>query len=181
MIKNKGFTLIEMMVVIAITAIVSAIAIPNFYSYAAGMKLRSASRDLFSNMQKARMNAIRYKNIINHGSPPAPQNTLWCVRFTTTGYQVINCGRDNGRCAATSASDDIADTVNLTQLYPGITFKQDYSALRLVFYPDGTIDNDNNPTTTFNGIFTLKDSKGDELQLILSGAGALRIKRPQDS
>ncbi|MEI6263251.1 MAG: prepilin-type N-terminal cleavage/methylation domain-containing protein, partial [Deltaproteobacteria bacterium] len=57
--RDKGFTLVEMMVVIAIMAIVSAIAVPNFYSYAAGMKLRSASRDLYSTLQSTRMKAVR--------------------------------------------------------------------------------------------------------------------------
>jgi prepilin-type N-terminal cleavage/methylation domain-containing protein len=186
--KDKGFTLVEMIVVIAIMGIVSAVAIPNFYSYAAGMRLRSASRDLLSNMQKARMNAIRYRNIINHDPTPLTphQNTLWCVQFTATGYQVINCGRDGGRCAAPSATDDIVEgftkteTVNLAHSYPGMTFKQDYSAVRLVFYPDGTIDNDDNPITPFDSVYSLKDSRGDELELRIRGAGAIKIKRPQD-
>ena len=177
--KDKGFTLLEMMIVIAIIGIVSAIAIPNFYSYAAGMKLRSASRDLFSNVKKAQINAVRYRNIVKHDPPSDPQNTLWCLQFTATGYQVINCGRDGGRCAAPSASDDIFDTINLTQSYPGITFKQDYSAVRLVLYPDGTINDVNNPTTPFNRIYSLIDSKGDELELVFRGAGSVRIKRPR--
>jgi len=176
--KNvKGFTLVEMMVVIGIMAIVSAVAIPNYLSYAAGSRLRTATQELFSNIKKSQMNAVRYRNIKNH---VPPQNTLWCMQFSPTGYQTINCGRDNGRCAAPSASDDISDTIELQQSYPGVSFKQDYSGERIVFYPDGTIDDDDNQQTPFNRIYSLKDSKGDELELKFTGAGAVRIKRPQD-
>jgi len=175
--KDKGFTLVEMMVVIGIVAIVSAVAIPNYLSYAAGSRLRSATQEFFSNVKKSQMNAVRYRNIKNH---VLPQNTLWCMQFSQIGYQVINCGRDNGRCAAPSSSDDISDTIDLQQSYPGVSFKQEYSGERIVFYPDGTIDDDDNQQTPFNRIYSLKDSKGDELELKFTGAGAVRIKRPQD-
>ena len=96
--KDKGFTLIEMMVVIAIMAIVSAIAIPNFYSYAAGMKLRSASRDLYSTLQNTRMKAIR-------------QNTRWAVEFTASSYRVVDCGVDNV-CGGSGTTDNINNADN---------------------------------------------------------------------
>jgi hypothetical protein len=87
---------------------------------------------------------------------------------------------NNGRCAAPSASDDISDTIDLLHSYPGVSFKQDYSSERIIFYPDGTIDADDNQQTPFNRIYSLKDSKGSELELKFTGAGAVRIKRPQD-
>ena len=121
--RDKGFTLLEMMTVIAITAILSAIAIPNFISYAAGMKLRSAGSGLYSNMQKARMYAIR-------------QNTTWTIQFTPSGsgfsdYKVLNSGT----------------VVNITNGYPGIVGSaQTFPGNQALFYSDGT---SNGGTVTF--------------------------------
>lgn len=104
--KDKGFTLVEMMVVIAIVGIVSAIAIPNMFSFTAGMRLRSASRDLYSNYQQARIKAIRH-------------NTRWAIRFTASGYQVENCGADNSCTVVTD--NTIIKTVNISNEYPGVS------------------------------------------------------------
>lgn len=104
--KDKGFTLVEMMVVIAIVAILSAIAIPNLFSFAAGMKLRSASRDLYSNFQQARIKAIRH-------------NSRWAIRFNASGYQVENCGADNSCTVVTD--NTIVKTVNMSKEYPGVS------------------------------------------------------------
>ena len=120
--KDKGFTLVEMMVVIAIMAIVSAIAVPNLYSYAAGMKLRSASRDLYSTLQKTRMNAIR-------------QNARWAVEFTSSTYRVVNCGPDNV-CGGSGTTDNINYTATNISAYSGVNITSFTGTVEC--YPDGT-------------------------------------------
>ena len=57
--KKDGFTLIELIVVIAIMGIAASIAIPGFSSWLPKYKLKSAATDLFSNMQLARFGAIK--------------------------------------------------------------------------------------------------------------------------
>ena len=141
--KDKGFTLIEMLVVIAIIGIISAIAVPNFYSYAAGMKLRSSSRDLYSTLQDTRMKAIR-------------QNTRWAVRFNgTASYQVIDCGIDN-TCG--TADDDnngasIRTPTNISQ-YAGVSMNQNFAGNQVIFNSEGTCSNAGTANFTYAGVGT---------------------------
>lgn len=57
--KESGFTLIELITVVAIVAIVTAIAIPNYIGWLPGHRLRAAIDDLNSAYQLARLQAIR--------------------------------------------------------------------------------------------------------------------------
>jgi len=57
--RESGFTLIEMMVVIAVLAIVAAIAIPNFMTLLPGMRLNGAARQVMGDLMAARMKAVK--------------------------------------------------------------------------------------------------------------------------
>lgn len=57
--KDSGFSMIELMVVIAIIAVVTAITVPNFLSWIPRKRLASASDELFSNLLYTKMQAIK--------------------------------------------------------------------------------------------------------------------------
>lgn len=106
--NEAGFTLMEMIVAIAVSMIVLAVGTPSFLSWMPTIRLTSAARQVATDLQVARMKAIS-------------QNANNTVTFnTTSGTYTFTLGSD---------SRDIG------QLYPGITIA---SASNPVFSPRGT-------------------------------------------
>ena len=66
---SPGFTLLELMITLLILGILASFAIPAFSAWLPGYRLRCAVRDLYSNMQHAKMTAIKenkkYKLVFN--------------------------------------------------------------------------------------------------------------------
>jgi prepilin-type N-terminal cleavage/methylation domain-containing protein len=81
--KKDGFTLMEMMVVVAIIGILAATAIPTFSRWLPAWKLKSAASDLYSDLQLAKMGAIK-------------ERTEWAVVFIPGNktYQLVSGGPD---------------------------------------------------------------------------------------
>jgi len=57
--RNSGFTLIELMIVIGMIGILTAISVPAVMKWLPNYRLKAAARDLYSNMQKAKMEAVK--------------------------------------------------------------------------------------------------------------------------
>ena len=57
--NSVGFTLIELLVVIAMLAVLGLIAIPAFSAWMPEYRLKQAARELYSNLQRAKMGAVR--------------------------------------------------------------------------------------------------------------------------
>ena len=91
--RKSGFTLLELMIVIAILAIGASIAIPNFIGWIPKYRLRSGTNAIHSVLQQARLLAIRYHTDI-------------VVDFTANGYTAY---ADDGAGSADADNNGIPD------------------------------------------------------------------------
>jgi prepilin-type N-terminal cleavage/methylation domain-containing protein len=75
--KRAGFTIVELVVALAIMGIAVSAAIPGFSRWLPGYRLKSAATELYSNLQLAKMSAVR-------------DNAQWAIYFDPNfdAYQV---------------------------------------------------------------------------------------------
>ena len=154
--NNSGFTLMELMTVIAIIGILSAIAIPNVISWRSNHQLNGSAREIMSTINMARLAAIK-------------NNATVTVTFDAGAGRVTTSFINRVTGAANTAT---------TSLRPGIeidstTFTSDAFNFNSRGLPI-TIDN---PAVFASGQVSLINSKGDHLEIILGSTGVTRIDK----
>lgn len=150
---RKGFSLLELMVAIALIAIIATLALPNMVGQISGSRLRGDGDNLRGDLQLARARAVR------DAVPVA-------LVFTATGYSMFT---DEG---ATPRSLDAGETlIRSKTLSSGIgcnlidTTFMDH-AVR--FDPRGRVEE--------SGVAVLNSSAGKQLQITVSLLGQITIQ-----
>lgn len=106
--KNlRGFTLIELMVVIAVLAIISSIAAPSFKSFIANTQIRTTAESIRNGLQLARIEAVKRNQKVSF---TLNSDTSW----------LVGCVIATSSCPATiqakTPKEGSASTVKLTVL-----------------------------------------------------------------
>jgi prepilin-type N-terminal cleavage/methylation domain-containing protein len=112
-VKTKGFSLIELLILIAILGVLAGIAVPGFSVLLPDYRLRSAARDLQSNMQLAKIGAIK-------------ANSNWAIVFdpgvTPGRYYLCSDPGGNGTWEGPGSDDTVEKIIDLARYESGVDY-----------------------------------------------------------
>ena len=147
---DGGFSLAELLAVISIAGIMSAIAIPSFLNMQPGMRLKGAAREVYSQLMWTRAQAVE-------------ENTIYSVAFPNNHtLTIINDTNGNG----VADMFEVTETVDIQSFYPDVTF--------VVGGSDTTPNFNGRGTTSGQTTVTVSNSSGSRV-VTVTATGNVKI------
>lgn len=145
--RTHGFTLVELMIVVALMGILSAIAVPNIMGQMPRYRLNGAARQVMSDLLSARMEAVS-------------QNNEFRILFLDSKrYTILNDADNDG----SSDAGETTETKDLSTDYSDVSIAANNDP---VFQPRGTASN--------LATITLTNSAGTR-NISISSTGRVKI------
>lgn len=165
--RTRGFTLVELMVVIAMIAILASLAAPSWRQLLARNAIRTAVNDLGASFQFARSEAVRLNSAIT-------------VCASSDGASCADTGFENGWIVKTGTQVSATTDQLLQDTLPRKFVRMAGSGTtypKLTFLPNGL------PSTGFAGVtigVCPEDSNMNSLvrTMVINRTGRLRLEQP---
>jgi type IV fimbrial biogenesis protein FimT len=125
----RGFSIAELMTVVSVIGILTAVGIPSFLSFQPSMRLNGAAREILGKLMWARAYAVQNNN------------TSVVTFLTNHSFQIFNDSNGNGLA---DAGETI--TIDLQTDYEDVTFTVSGSSSTPVFNGRGTASTDTTVT-----------------------------------
>ena len=150
--KKSGFSAMELLMVLAVIAVVSAITVPSIISWRNGAKLRGAAGNLKGDLEMAKVNAIKHNNFV-------------AVKFNAGAYEVfVDTSGDGARDAGEALLKN-------RSLPAGVVF--DFTHPQWTFA--GNVTKFNGRGTADNGRAILTNGQGQERHIRISPLGRIQV------
>ena len=134
----KGFTAIEMIIVLAIISVLSAMALPSYLQWRRSIEARETARDFMNMLRQAKSEALKL-------------NLEQEVQFNSA---LRRYGKRQGNQAYSSTSWSAMTAANWVIIKPEVTFTP---SVNIQFYPNGT---STNSLLATSATLTVQDTAG---------------------
>ncbi len=162
----RGFTMVELIIAIAIVSVASAVAVPNIMVWRQNLELRGATRDVYSNFHRARVEAIK-------------RRTYCSVTFRSDSYVIYE---DSNKDLVKDDSEDIIASISLSDYGnltldtsegggDGLTFSNPEDGI--AFSPSGI---SRSAAGFGSGSVYLKHGNNKTARVVVSSSGNIRIE-----
>lgn len=159
----KGFTLIEMMAVIAILGILLAIATPSFKVYFEKYRAKRAAESMNAFLFNAKSEAIKRNKKVYAVFKVSNGEATWCGGLVVDPTTTCDC-------TANSCQIDSADRIISSSDFKGVLLREPDNDDVIEFKPARG--------TTTSDTVEVESASGQQIRVVLSGRGRIMLCSP---
>lgn len=154
--NKSGFSVLELLVSVAMISILAAVAVPNFEAWLSGHRLSSSARDIYSLYQLSRLRAVKEKS-----------DVYVTINETTGDYNAFVDNGAGGGITNNGKQDGTELTIKSGKLEKGVTMVG-VSVPAIQFTSRGF-------PRQFGTTVTIKNVQNVQKSIVLSQTGHVRV------